>query len=216
MRLWTIALMTWFLASQAEAIPYPVNNPKAMVQKQQTATGEHYSLDIRYLDKMVADIAVHAGNYPVQFDSAADRTRAVADLILLSGMLEIVVNGPTPDGGLLLRYARLNRFGHNLDIPGATDKAEGSFKRLLAGQPDNPDANYEYGLFLASSGQAALAISYLEKAISLGVSEASYALGMSYLALGDRQKAIVQLQEYQRYHPKDGNVDKLLAALGQR
>ena len=216
MRLWKIALMTWFLASQAEAIPYPVNNPKAMVQKQQTATGEHYSLDIRYLDKMVADIAVHAGNYPVQFDSAADRRRAVADLILLSGMLEIVVNGPTPDGGLLLRYARLNRFGHDLDIPGATAKAEGSFKRLLAGQPDNPDANYEYGLFLASSGQAALAISYLEKAISLGVSEASYALGMSYLALGDRQKAIVQLQEYQRYHPKDGNVDKLLAALGQR
>ena len=216
MRLWTIALMTWFLASQAEAIPYPVNNPKAMVQKQQAATGEHYSLDIRYLDKMVEDIAIHAGNYPVQFDSAADRTRAVADLILLSGMLEIVVNGPTPDGGLLLRYARLNRFGHNLDIPGATDKAEGSFKRLLAGQPDNPDANYEYGLFLASSGQAALAIGYLEKAISLGVSEASYALGMSYLALGDRQKAIVQLQEYQRYHPKDGNVDKLLAALGQR
>ena len=215
MRLWTIALMTWFLASQAEAIPYPVNNPKAMVQKQQAATGEHYSLDIRYLDKMVEDIAIHAGNYPVQFDSAADRTRAVADLILLSGMLEMVVNGPTPDGGLLLRYARLNRFGHNLDIPGATDKAEGSFKRLLAGQPDNPDANYEYGLFLASSGQAALAISYLEKAISLGVSEASYALGMSYLALGDRQKAIVQLQEYQRYHPKDGNVDKLLAALGQ-
>ena len=81
MGLRTIPLVMALLASSAMAIPYPVNNPKAMVQKQQTATGEHYSLDIRYLDKMVADIAVHAGNYPVQFDSAADRTRAVADLI---------------------------------------------------------------------------------------------------------------------------------------
>lgn len=215
MGLRTIALITALLVSRASATPYPVNDPKAMLQHQQTASGSRYALDTRYLDKMLADIGEHAGNYPLQFDTAADKARAAADVSLLSAMLEVVINAPRPDAGLLLRYARLNRYGHNLDLPGAAAKADASFLRLLQGQPDNPEANYEYGLFLASSGQAALAIGYLEKAIALGVGQASYTLGMSYLALGDRPKAMSQLQAYQRHYPQDLQVAKVLAALAE-
>ena len=43
--------------------------------------------------------------------------------------------------------------------------------------------------------------------------DAAYAIGMTYLALGNKGKALERLEDYKRRKPADGNVDKLINAI---
>jgi len=70
-----------------------------------------------------------------------------------------------------------------------------------------------YGTFLASSGKPKEALPYLEKALAVGVTDAAYAIGMVYLTLGNKEKALENLKAYKRRKPNDGNVDKLIDAI---
>ena len=67
-----------------------------------------------------------------------------------------------------------------------------------------------YGTFLAGTGKPKEALPYLEKALAVGVTDAAYALGMTYLTLGNKQKALENLEAYRQRNPNDGNVAKLI------
>lgn len=70
-----------------------------------------------------------------------------------------------------------------------------------------------YGVFLAGAGKPKDALPYFEKALSLGVIDAAYGVGMTYLALGDKEQALKNLEDYKRRKPSDGNVDQLIDAI---
>ena len=70
-----------------------------------------------------------------------------------------------------------------------------------------------YGTFLAGAGKPKEALPYLEKALSVGVVDAAYAIGMTYLTLGDKDRALKNLEDYKRRKPSDRNVDKLIDAI---
>lgn len=186
--------------------------PKRILKVSETSSGKKYGLDLKYLDRILKDLSFHAKNYPPRFDSTQDKQRAIQDIRVLSGMLDldILVNDPNPNPQILWRAGSLSSMGHNLDIPGSTEKASEIFLKLLTISPHDPRGNYDYGVFLAGSGRSKKAIPYLEKAHSLGVSNASYSLGMVYLSLGDKQKAIENLELYKKRKPNDRNIDKLL------
>jgi tetratricopeptide (TPR) repeat protein len=128
-------------------------------------------------------------------------------------MLDVLINVPTPSPELLVRAAHLNSIGHNLDIAGSAEKAISIFHRLLTASPSDPRGNYMYGSFLASVGKPKEALPYLSKALAVGVTDAAYAIGMTYLALGDKEQALKNLEDYKRRKPNDTKVDKLIDAV---
>ncbi len=210
MRHFLLVIALLVLASIANAREYGVYDAQKLLVVDETVAGKRYGFDGAYLDLILDDLAAHAMNYPPRFDTPQDRQRAERDAKMLSGMLDVMVDVPSPDPELLLSAARLNALGHNLHIPGAAQKANALFQRFLAAVPSDPRGNYLYGHFLASAGQAKLALPYLEQALALGVDDAAYTMGMSYLSVGDKDSALKYLEDYRRRQPGNGNVDKLI------
>ena len=213
MRKFLFALSVLLIASVANAREYGNYDPKRLLTVSETPSGKKHGFDGAYLDQMLNDLSSHAKNYPPQFDSPQDQQRATQDVKALSGMLDILINVPTPSPELLVRAGSLNSIGHNLNIAGSAEKANAIFQRLLAATPSDPRGNYMYGTFLAGVGKAKDALPYLQKALAVGVTDAAYAIGMTYLTLGDKEQALKNLEDYKRRKPSDTNVDKLIDAI---
>lgn len=196
----------------ASAAAYGDYDPKRILVVQESPAGKRHGVDVTYLDKVMADLTAHTRSFPPVFDTPQDRQRAVQDVRVLTGMLEPLVNAPGASPELLARAAHLHGIGHNLDIPGSAEKANALFLKLLAVVPAEPRANFMYGTFLAGVGKGREALPYLEKALALGVVDAGYALGLTQLSIGEKDKAIRSLQEYRRRNPGDPNIDRLIEA----
>jgi tetratricopeptide (TPR) repeat protein len=199
--------------SSVSAREYGTYDTKRLVIVSDAPTGKKYEFNVAYCDQILNDLSVHAKNYPPQFDNPQDKQRATQDAKALSGILELLMNTPSSNPELLTRAAFANSIGHNLGIPGAAEKADSNFQKLLAANPSDPRGNYMYGVFLAGAGKPKDALPYLEKALSLGVIDAAYGVGMTYLALGDKEQALKNLEDYKRRKPSDGNVDQLIDAI---
>ena len=212
-RIASVTLPLLFAFSLAQAKEYGNYDPKRMVTFSETPSGKQARIDLNYLDQILNDLGLHATNYPPQFDTPQDRQRAIQDVKTLSGMLDILVNNPSPNPELLLRAAFLNSIGYNLDIPGSGEKTSAIFQRLLAAAPSVPRANYMYGKFLAGARNPKEAIPHLEKALAAGVGDAAYALGMTYLSLGDKEKALENLEDYRKRSPNDENAAVIIDAI---
>ena len=207
------AVLVLLLASTASAAPYGSHDLKLILTTTETPTGRKHGLDAAYLERVLKDLSAHARSYPPRFDSDDDRRRATQDAVTLSGMLGMLVNGPNPHPELLLRAAQVNSMGHNLDVAGAAEQADALFQKLLAIAPDEIRGQHLYGVFLAGSGKPREALPHLEKAAGAGVVDAVYALGMTYLSLGDKDKALAKLQDYKQSRPGDAEVDKVMEAI---
>lgn len=213
MRKFLLALSVLLLASAANAKGYGNYDPKRLLTVAETPSGKKHGFDLAYLDQMLSDLSAHAKNYPPHFDTAQDQQRATQDVKLLSGMLDILINDPTPNQELLVRAGYLNSIGHNLNIAGCAEKANSIFQRLLAATPSDARGNYMYGTFLAGVGKAQEALPYLQKALAVGVADAAYTIGMTYLTLGNKEQALKNLEDYKRRKPGDGSVDGLIDAI---
>lgn len=214
MRQYLFTLSLLIICSSVYAKEYGNYDPKRILTVSETASGNEYGLDVGYLDRMINDLAVHTKNYPPQFDTPHDQQRAIRDVKMLSELLDILIKDPqSPDVEILIRAGLLGSMGHNLDIPGSAVKANTIFLRLLAVSPEHPRGNYMYGNFLGGAGKAKEAISYLEKALSFGISDAEYSLGMAYLFLGDKQKSLGYFETYMQHHPDDVSVGKIIDAI---
>ena len=167
------AFLVVLATSSVSAREYGNYDPKRLLMVSETPAGKKYGFDGAYCDQMLNDLSAHAKNYPPQFDTPQDKQRAAQDAKALSGMLDILINVPTPNPELLVRAAHANSIGHNLDIPGAAEKANLIFLKLLAAAPSDPRGNYMYGTFLAGVGKPKEALPYLEKALSVGIVDAA-------------------------------------------
>jgi tetratricopeptide (TPR) repeat protein len=171
------------------------------------------SINIAYLSQILDDLSRHASTYPPHFESADDRRRAEHDLSAISAVLDPLTESFSHNPDLLMRVALLHAFGHNLDIPDSSQKAVAAFTTLLKLTPEDPMANYRYGVFLASTTKAGDGIPYLEKAKGLGVVNADYWLGVSYQVAGDKAKAVENLENYIKRAPSDANAARMLDAI---
>lgn len=168
---------------------------------------------MKFLEQVLRDLANHAIDYPVHFDSPSDQERAAKDVLKLSAWLDTLINVPNPPIYFLKRSAILGSIGHNLDIPGMGQKADLIFQKWLSMRPDDPAGNQMYGAFLGGAGKAKEAIPFLEKAVSLGVPQAPYSLGIAYLHLGDKERATKSLKTYLDKHPDDKKTRELYDAI---
>lgn len=212
-KLLLILFLALSFAGVAHAQAYGQYDLKNLRSVRQTLEGEKYGFDLGYLDRIINDLRRHAGGYPTKFDSPQDKERATQDVRALVAMLDVLIDTPQPDLNIIRRAAYLNSIGHNLDIPGAAAKANDHFRKLLAINPNDPTGNFLYGMFLASSGSSEKAQPFLEKALSLGVLDAHYALGLNYLFLGDKGQALHHFEQYQRNNPNDSELSSLIDAI---
>jgi tetratricopeptide (TPR) repeat protein len=208
-----ITAFVLLVSATASAKEYGNYDPKRLLTVSETPSGKKYGFDGAYFDQILNDLSAHARNYPPQFATPQDKQRATRDVKELSGMLDILINVPTPNPELLVRAGLLNSIGHNLDIAGSAEKASSIFQRLLNASPSDPRGNYMYGTFLAGVGKPKEALPYLAKALAVGVTDAAYAIGMTYLTLGDKEQALKNLEDYKRRKPNDTNVDKIIDAI---
>lgn len=194
------------------AAPYGHYDMKQVVITEKTEEGGIARLNLRYLDQMIDDLAAHAVNYPTSFDSSADEDRAKKDALILSGTLDILMESAdaNPDLALIKRSSLVNSIGHNLDIPGAAEKAERDYQRFLSHRPNDTSVNFAYGVFLCGSNRCTEAIPYLEVARDGGHTPAYYTLGMAYLAKQDTQTALSYFEEYNRLAPGDETILKMI------
>ncbi len=89
------------------------------------------TVNVAYLNQILDDLGSHAGTWPPQFNSVEDRHRAEHDVTALSNMLDTIAENFSHSPPMLPRLAALHGFGHNLDIPGSSQKAEALFIKLL-------------------------------------------------------------------------------------
>jgi tetratricopeptide (TPR) repeat protein len=184
---------------------------KKVVSFSETSPGNSaVTFNVAYLTQILDDLERHAGAYPPHFEFAEDRQRAERDVSAISGLLDPIARRSPP---LQLRLGILYAIGHNLDIPGAGEKAITAFTTLLELSPEDPQANYRYGAFLAATTRNGSGIPFLEKAKALGVVNADYWLGWSYEIVGDKAKALENLESYTKRVPSDLTAARVLDAI---
>jgi hypothetical protein len=187
---------------------------KQLVTVTEAAPGKHSAtINIAYLSQILDDVGRHASTYPPHFESAEDRQRAERDLTAISSLLDPLSADISHNPPMLMRLALLHAFGHNLDIPDSSQKAVAAFTALLNATPNDPQANYRYGVFLATTTKHGEGIPYLEKAKSLGAVNSDYWLGLSYQLTGDKAKAVENLESYTKRVPNDQDAARLLDAV---
>ena len=210
-----LLIIAWLILGTSPAFTKEYGNydGRRVLTVIESPSGKRGGIDLPYLDSILNDLAAHARNYPPTFDSDADRGRATRDAGMLADMLDVLVKDPTVAPEILFRAAFVNGIAHNLNIRGAAEKASSIYQRLLVIAPDHARTNYNYGAFLAGTGKFRDGIPFLEKAWAAGVVEASYSLGMVYLSLGDKVKALEHLENYRARAPAGAEVSKLIDAI---
>ncbi|HXR92064.1 MAG TPA: hypothetical protein VN750_17465 [Steroidobacteraceae bacterium] len=171
------------------------------------------TINIRYFNQILDDLQRHAGSYPPHFEFPDDQPRAAHDVARISELLDPLMGNFSNNPPMLLRLAVLHSIGHHLDVPDSFPKAVAAFDKLLTLTPEDPQANYRYGSFLAVSTRKGEGIPFLEKARSLGVADADYFLGWSYYTVGNKAKAIENLEAYTKRVPGDARTAALLDAI---
>ncbi len=209
-----IAILLLQCCTIAQAKEYGQYDVKNLMAVEESTPGKPTAkIDIALLDQMLDDLATHAYRWPVKFDSADDRNRAEHDVVSFSIVLDPLADNFTGSPRMLLRLAMLHAMGHNMDIAGSSDKAVALFTKLLQVAPNDPRANLEFGAFYAKTTKVAEGIPFLEKAKALGAANADYWLGVSYMTLGEKAKALENLESYAKRVPADADVQRMIDAI---
>lgn len=175
-------------------------------------SAKEVSLSLDSIDATLAEVAPHAKNFPPEFSSVAERKRVESDLRDLLVLLDAAVVQYPDEPELLFRDGFANAMGHNLDFEGCAEKYSAAFDRLLRLKPEDKKANFYYGAFLsATATRRKDSIRYLEKAVSLGVTDAHYTLASVYISFGDQTNALRHFKEYSKLHPDDTGVRKWIS-----
>ncbi|HEX4299517.1 MAG TPA: hypothetical protein VH327_01470 [Gammaproteobacteria bacterium] len=172
------------------------------------------SLNVQVVDDLLQTIARYAGSYPPQFDNDAERDDVSDKLTRLIVLLASVDTGASVNVEVLRREAFAFNLGCNMHLRESCTKTAESYQRLLAMTPDDPAANYLYGVFLSGTASRQRdAVPYLDKALSLGVKQADFSLATVYLMLRDKDKALAYMQAYSADFPDDPNAKQFISAI---
>lgn len=216
LRLRVLTLICSCISFTVTAKQYGSYDPTQVIAVSVDAAGQHtVSINMTYFNLILDDLGPHAFRFPVNFDSSDDKHRAEHDVAAVSALFDPIAKNDVVrrDPKVLLRLGILHAIGHNLDIPGASQKAINDFSTLLQLTPDDPKANYTFGVFLAGTAQNASAIPFLQKARARGKLESDYWLGVVYASLGDKPNALESLRSYIANYPSDVNANRMLDAI---
>ena len=167
--------------------------------------------ELASIDAAISRVSTHAKNYPPKFASDSERKHIEAELTAVLTSLDAALKEHPDNPGLLFRSGFANAMGHNLDFRGCPEQCMKSYEKLLELEPENPNANFYYGQFLASTAaHQKESIQYLEKALAVGMTDSHYTLGLVLLTQGNKKAALKHLHEYARLNPTDEQAKNII------
>jgi len=176
---------------------------KTILIPQQTGLGTD-KLDVSLLDDFIADVSPNARHYPPNFPNRSQRHYTREKIKVLTDWIEPYAKSPNASYDVLLRAAKLNGMGRNLDLGSDYTVRGGQYvDRAIKIQPNSGEANFLYGMMLSEGGGFKEGQKYLDKAVSLGYTEAEQSLAQSDLLSDRRANALERLRRLEGQYPNN-------------
>lgn len=175
---------------------------------QTTSAGEG-QLDVSLLDDFIKEVSPNVRHYPPNFPNKSQAYNTREKIKLLTKWIEPYASAPNASYEVLLRAAKLNGMGRNLDL--GSDyavRASNHVAKAISRQPDSVEANFLYGMMLTEGGGFKEGKKYLDKAASQGYMEAEQSLAQSDLLSDRRSDALERLRRLREKHPNDPIIEK--------
>ncbi|MGP4847624.1 hypothetical protein ACTXGQ_26245, partial [Marinobacter sp. 1Y8] len=115
---------------------------KTVLIPQQKGLGTD-KLDVSLLDDFIADVSPNARHYPPNFPNRSQRHYTREKIKVLADWIEPYAKSPDASFDVLLRAAKLNGMGRNLDLGSDYTVRGGQYvDRAIKLQPDSGEANF--------------------------------------------------------------------------
>ena len=173
-------------------------------------TDNSTQLDVSVLDDFITYVAPMARHYPPVFSSRTERYNATERLKSLTAWIESYAQNPNASYEVLLRAAKLNAMGRNLDLGSDYAVRAGNYIARAIKLNDTAEANFLYGAMLAEGGGFKEGTKYLEKAEKMGYLEATQSLAQADLLDDKKDRAIQRLTEFKARNPDNPYIDEQL------
>lgn len=159
-------------------------------------------LDVSLLDDFIKDVSPNARHYPPNFPNRSQRHYTREKIKVLTEWIEPYAESPNASYEVLLRAAKLNGMGRNLDLGSDYTIRGGKYvDRAIKIKPDSGEANFLYGMMLSEGGGFKEGQKYLDRAVSLGYTEAEQSLAQSDLLSDRRDNALERLRRLEAKNP---------------
>ena len=164
-------------------------------------------LDVSLLDDFIKDVSPNARHYPPNFPNRTQRHNAREKIKVMTEWIDTYAKSSNASYDVLLRAAKLNGMGRNLDLGSEYTVRGGKYiDRAIKIKPDSAEANFIYGLMLSEGGGFKEGQKYLDKAVSLGYTEAEQSLAQSDLLSDRRDKALERLRRLEQTVPNNAVI----------
>ena len=167
-------------------------------------------LDVSVLDDFITYVTPMARHYPPVFSSRTERYNTTERLKSLTAWIETYAQNPNASYEVLLRAAKLNAMGRNLDLGSDYAVRAGNYIARALRLNDTAEANFLYGAMLAEGGGFKEGAKYLEKAEKMGYLEATQSLAQADLLDDKKDRAIQRLTEFKAKNPDNPYIDEQL------
>ena len=167
-------------------------------------------LDVSVLDDFITYATPMARHYPPVFSSRTERYNTTERLKSLTAWIETYAQNPNASYEVLLRAAKLNAMGRNLDLGSDYAVRAGNYIARAIKLNDTAEANFLYGAMLAEGGGFKEGTKYLEKAEKMGYLEATQSLAQADLLDDKKDRAIQRLTEFKARNPDNPYIDEQL------
>lgn len=173
-------------------------------------TDNSTQLDVSVLDDFITYATPMARHYPPVFSSRTERYNTTERLKSLTAWIETYAQNPNASYEVLLRAAKLNAMGRNLDLGSDYAVRAGNYIARALRLNDTAEANFLYGAMLAEGGGFKEGAKYLEKAEKMGYLEATQSLAQADLLDDKKDRAIQRLTEFKAKNPDNPYIDEQL------
>ena len=173
-------------------------------------TDNSAQLDVSVLDDFITYATPMARHYPPVFSSRTERYNTTERLKSLTAWIETYAQNPNASYEVLLRAAKLNAMGRNLDLGSDYAVRAGNYIARALRLNDTAEANFLYGAMLAEGGGFKEGAKYLEKAEKMGYLEATQSLAQADLLDDKKDRAIQRLTEFKAKNPDNPYIDEQL------
>lgn len=159
-------------------------------------------LDVSLIDDFIADVSPNARHYPPNFPNRSQRHYTREKIKVLAEWIEPYATSPNASYDVLIRAAKLNGMGRNLDLGSDYTVRGGQYvDRAIKIKSDSGEANFLYGMMLSEGGGFKEGQKYLDRAVSLGYTEAEQSLAQSDLLSDRRSNALERLRRLEQQVP---------------
>lgn len=190
------------LPTPKSAVAQVVKLPTVLIPQNTTAgTG---MIDVTLIDDFIEDVSPNARHYPPNFPNRTAQHLTRENIKYLAEWLEPFARDPNASFDLLIRATKINGMGRNLDLGSDYGvRASTHIANALKQRPNDPEANFLYGMMLSEGGGFKEGKKYLDKASQLGYLEAEQSLAQADLLSDKRHLAIQRLQSLVLAHPNN-------------